>query len=96
MPLEQEPRLSFNVPSKWTNRFIAVGLPHGVRIAFAEAAPGEDKAYDFHSAVVMTREDARALAERLLTVAASSSADDIHERRSLSPRSKTSRSKTPI
>jgi hypothetical protein len=24
MPLEQEPRLSFNVPSKW-NRFIAVG-----------------------------------------------------------------------
>ena len=33
MPLEQEPRLSFNVPSKWTNRFIAVGLPHGVRIA---------------------------------------------------------------
>jgi hypothetical protein len=32
MPLEQEPRLSFNVPSKWTNRFIAVGLPHGVRI----------------------------------------------------------------
>jgi hypothetical protein len=44
MPLEQEPRLSFNVPSKWTNRFIAVGLPHGIRIAFAEAAPGEDKA----------------------------------------------------
>jgi hypothetical protein len=39
MPLEQEPRLSFNVPSKWTNRFIAVALPHGVRIAFAEAAP---------------------------------------------------------
>jgi hypothetical protein len=96
MPLEQEPRLSFNVPSKWTNRFIAVGLPHGVRIAFAEAAPGEDKAYDFHSAVVMTREDARALAERLLTVAAAGSADDIHEKRSLSSRSKGSRSKTPI
>ena len=90
MPLEQEPRLSFN---KWTNRFIAMGLPHGVRIAFAEAAPGEDKAYDFHSAVVMTREDARALAQRLLTVAAASSADDIW--RAL-PRSKTSRSKTRI
>jgi hypothetical protein len=96
MPLEQEPRLSFNVPSKWTNRFIAVGLPHGVRIAFAEAAPGEDKAYDFHSAVVMTKEDARALAERLLTVAAAGSADDIHERRPLSSRSKTSRSKTRV
>ncbi len=93
MPLEQEPRLSFNVPSKWTNRFIAVGLPHGVRIAFAEAAPGEDKAYDFHSAVLMTREDARALAERLLTVA--SSADDMRERRPLS-RSKTSRLKTRL
>ncbi len=96
MPLEQEPRLSFNVPSKWTNRFIAVGLPHGLRIAFAEAAPGEDKAYDFHSAVVMTREDARELAERLLTVAAASSADNPYERRSLSSRSKTSRSKTRI
>lgn len=94
MPLEQEPRLSFNVPSKWTNRFIAVGLPHGVRIAFAEAAPGEDKAYDFHSAIVMTREDARALAERLLTVCTATSAGDIHERRSLSSRSKTSRAKT--
>jgi len=47
MPLEQEPRLSFNVPSKWTTRFITVALPHGVRIAFAEAAPGEDKAYEF-------------------------------------------------
>ncbi len=96
MPLEQEPRLSFNVPSKWTNRFIAVGLPHGVRIAFAEAAPGEDKAYDFHSAVVMAREDARALAQRLLTMAAASSADELHERRSLSSRSKTSRSKARI
>ena len=75
MPLEQEPRLSFNVPSKWTNRFIAVGLPHGVRIAFAEAAPGEDKAYDFHSAVVMTREDARALVERLMSQLASREAE---------------------
>jgi hypothetical protein len=96
MPLEQEPRLSLNVPSKWTNRFIAVRLPHGVRIAFAEAAPGEDKAYDFHSAIVMTWEDARALAERLLTVAAATAADDPHERRSFSSRSKTSRSKTRI
>ena len=75
MPLEQEPRLSFNVPSKWTNRFIAVGLPHGVRIAFAEAATGEDKAYDFHSAVVMTREDARALVERLMSQLASREAE---------------------
>jgi hypothetical protein len=75
MPLEQEPRLSFNVPSKWTNRFIAVALPHGVRIAFAEAAPGEDKAYDFHSAVVMTREDARALVERLMSQLASREAE---------------------
>ena len=95
MPLEQEPRLSFNVPAKWTNRFIAVGLPHGVRIAFAEAAPGEDKAYDFHSAVVMRRDDARALAERLLAVATASAADDI-ERQSLRSRSKTSRPKTRI
>jgi hypothetical protein len=75
MPLEQEPRLSFNVPSKWTNRFIAVALPHGVRIAFAEAAPGEDKAYDFHSAVVMTRKDARALVERLMSQLASREAE---------------------
>jgi len=61
MALNQEQRLSFNVPSKWANRFTVYAQPHGVRLAFAEAAPDEDKAYDFHSAVVMSLDDAEIL-----------------------------------
>ena len=72
MLLTQEERLGFNVNSKWINRFIALNLPYGFRIAFAEAAPGEDKAYDFHSAIVMTREDAKALYDLIGSVLAAS------------------------
>ena len=71
MALEQEPRLSFNIPAKWTNHFTVVKQPHGTRIAFAEAAPGEDKPYVFHSAVLMGHDAARALAEALLRVSSS-------------------------
>jgi len=65
MALEQETRLSFNVPAKWSNRFSGVAMAHGFRIAFAEAAPGETQAYDFHTAVIMTRNDAKALVEMI-------------------------------
>lgn len=69
MSLEQEQRLSFNTPARWTNRFVGLRLrdPYSdrVRVAFAEGAPGEDKAYDFHSAIMMTVEDARALQKLL-------------------------------
>lgn len=69
MSLEQEQRLSLNTPACWTNRFVGLRLRDAnsdlVRIAFAEAAPGEDKAYEFHSAVMMTTEQARSLLKML-------------------------------
>lgn len=61
--------MSFNIPAKWSNRFVACGLPHGLRLAFAEAAPEETKAFEFHSAVLLTRADALALANLLEQIA---------------------------
>lgn len=58
---------SFRVPAHASNRF-SVASGDLVRVAFAECAPGQPLAENFHSAVVMTPGDARALAELLLRV----------------------------
>jgi hypothetical protein len=65
MALSQEARLSFNIAAKWANRFSVTFMTAGVRIAFAEAAPGEDRAYDFHSAVLISPNDAAQLRDAL-------------------------------
>lgn len=60
--LDQEDRLAYNVPAAIANRFRATVGPNGVRIAFAECAPGETMASIFHSAVLLSESDALALA----------------------------------
>jgi hypothetical protein len=67
MVLEQETRLSFNTPTVFSNRFSVVVSPDRVRIAFGEAVPGETKAYIFSSAVLLGMEDAKLLAEFILS-----------------------------
>jgi len=62
MSMDHEARIAFNVRAIWANRFSLAELSDGrFRIAFAEAAPGEDRAFVYHSAVVMSRADAREL-----------------------------------
>jgi hypothetical protein len=69
MPLDHEARLAFNIPAKWANRFSVCGVPYGVRVAFAEAAPDETRAFLFHGAVLLSRADALALSSLLKLVA---------------------------
>ena len=67
--LDQETRLSVNTPAVMTNRFACLATNFGFRIAFGEVAPGETKAFVFHSAIFMSSlADAEALATTILDV----------------------------
>lgn len=61
---EDEVEKTKEVASKFCNRFTATVGPVTTRLAFGEAVTGVDAMY--HSAVVMTTSDAKALAEMLL------------------------------
>lgn len=66
MALEQEARVAFNAPATWSNRSAVTTLaPNLVRIAFAEVAPGETKAFQYHTALMMTYEVAAGLRDAL-------------------------------
>jgi hypothetical protein len=64
--MDQETRIAFNTPARVTNRFVAASMKGAqIRVAFAEAAPGESKAFVFHSAIMCSLDDAAQLAETL-------------------------------
>ena len=70
MAMDHETRLSFYTAAKWTNRFVITGLPYGVRISFSESVPGDaTEMHGFHSAVIMSVENAKALADLLRDMA---------------------------